>query len=133
MTTQPDPLTRLEQIVTAVERDLLEQFAARPLAANPELARDSTGRYLLLDAYASLTAARAARDMLAAAMVANPITSQQNADAIRGLLPDHAPTTNDQANTIARIADMADVWETTDPDGTMTRARAAQILRELLS
>jgi hypothetical protein len=77
----PDPIDKLERIVADVERHLLDQ-ARKPANPLPELARDTTGRYLLLDAYAALATARAARDQLAAALIAHPLSHEQ-ADRLR--------------------------------------------------
>lgn len=38
----------------------------------------------------------------------------------------------DLRHALERALDLVDVWETTDPDGLMSRKRAAAILREVL-
>lgn len=53
-----DPLltavAALQRTVDGVEADLLARYAQQPAAAHPDLVRDTTGRYILLDARAAL-------------------------------------------------------------------------------
>lgn len=54
---------------------------------------------------------------------------EANLDAVMRLVDtEHADT----RKAVERGLDLADAWESTDPDGLMSRRRAAAILREVL-
>jgi hypothetical protein len=85
VTDQPaDPIGRLEDVVAAVEDDLARRGRTNPTTPPSELAQDANGRYILLDAYAALAAAHAARIQLALALTTMPRDrAQRLAEQIR--------------------------------------------------